>query len=121
MEEGIRKAGRFGVATTVGVILLLALVGIPTASTASAATSGILTTSMVPYDALQTTLSGTVGASVTFNSTLSADQSVLVFGTIVNQAGQTVAFQVLGTTIPAYMVPSMCWFLLRPPPKYLCR
>jgi hypothetical protein len=83
--------------TGASLLMLTALVPVQT----SAATAGLLTTSMVPSNAAQTTQLGVPGAGITYSSVLASPEPVFVFGSILNQAGQTVSFSVQGSTVQA--------------------
>jgi hypothetical protein len=56
---------------------------------------------MIPSKPEQTIADGYAGASVGFNSTLSSPQEVLVFGSVLNQLGQTIDISVQGVTVPS--------------------
>ncbi|HUK80230.1 MAG TPA: hypothetical protein VLU91_06165 [Nitrososphaerales archaeon] len=68
---------------------------------AHASTSAILTTSLIPSKPTQTIAGGYPGASVGYNSTLSFPEKVLVFGSVLNQLGQTVSLSIQGAAIPS--------------------
>ena len=93
------KGARIG-AVSLGIALAV-LCLFPAGSASAASAQAVLTTDLVPSHGVQATQGGLIGASVSFNSTLTAPEPILVFGTLVNAAGQTLSFQVLGTTIPA--------------------
>ena len=81
------------------VLGILVLSSIP--EPARAATAAIFNTDMTPSKPGQTAVDGFPGASVGFNSTLPSPQAVLVFGSVLNQFGQTIEISVQGATIPA--------------------
>lgn len=80
------------------VVLILSWFG-PTA--AVGASQAQLTTGMVASNASQATLSGYKGVSITYASSLTVSEEVLVFGSILNPTGQTVSFSVQGSTVTA--------------------
>jgi len=85
--------------TTAIVLGVLVLNSMP--APAQASVSAILTTSMVPSKPEQAVAAGYPGASVGYNSTLSSPQRVLVFGSVLNQLGQTVSISVQIAVIPS--------------------
>ena len=102
MARILHAPGRAGWAGAVRAIILALVFLTPPASALVTATapSAILTTSLVPSNGMQTTVEGFAGASVTFTNTLSTSESVVVYATTMNQAGQTAAVSLQGSTIP---------------------
>lgn len=90
------RVGFAGMSILILGILLLSNVGV---SPATAAVQATLTTSLVPSNASQMTLEGVIGASVTFNNTLSTSETVLIFGSVLNQEGQVISYSFQGSTI----------------------
>lgn len=87
-----------GVAAGVFIALFLVAALSPVAAATS---QPVLTTALVPSNAGQATADGYPGASVTFTSTLSVPTPILVFGTTMNQSGQTIGVSVQGSTLRA--------------------
>lgn len=84
--------------TVLGVLVLVATFAVP----ARATTSGILTTSLVPSKAVQTTVDGVAGASVALNNTLATAEPVLVYGSVLNQAGQVLTISVESSSLASH-------------------
>ena len=98
------KSGRRSRIYLAAVVIteMAALVLMPTGPMLAEATSaGLLTNSMTPSNAGQTTVDGYPGASVTYTSNLSASESILVIGVVLNEVGQTVSLSVQGTNLAA--------------------
>jgi hypothetical protein len=85
---------------TIAILAVLALL-VSSPPTARAVTPAFSTTSLTPWKASQTSELGNQGVAITYNSTFAASEFVLVCGSVVNQAGQTVSILVQGGTVPA--------------------
>lgn len=71
---------------------------------ANAVTTPLLNTSVVPYDASQTTQSGAMGVTISYNNTLSKPTSLVFYLSVANSAGQIVffVFQSISSCTPGY-------------------
>jgi hypothetical protein len=85
-------------AVTIIPVILLLVVGIPSASGAS---SGLLTSSFKVTHAAGTTQLGYKGVSITFNNTLSVPKEIIVVGDLVNSKGQVTSMAIEGSNVTA--------------------